>query len=138
MAVHEYKDGDILLARHITAEEWSAGLKFFSGDDDFIQVGVWGYDKDKVLQAHIHNEVARQVDWTQETLYIRKGRIKAHVYGVDERHITDFEAGEGDVLVMLRGGHGYTIIEDGTQVLEVKNGPYVGPDRDRRRFLQKG
>lgn len=137
MAIRDYVDGDILLARHIGADEWDAGLKFFSDDKDFIQVGMWGYDKDKYLQPHIHNEVARQVDWTQETLYVRKGRIVAHVYGVDERHIADFEAGEGDVLIMLRGGHGYTIVEDGSQVLEVKNGPYVGPDRDRRRFLRK-
>jgi hypothetical protein len=35
---------------------------------------------------------------------------------------------------LLRGGHGYEILEDGTQVLEVKNGPYLGPDVDRRRL----
>ena len=36
--------------------------------------------------------------------------------------------------MLLRGGHGYEILEDGTQVLEVKNGPYLGPDVDRRRL----
>jgi hypothetical protein len=41
---------------------------------------------------------------------------------------------EGDILILLQGGHGYEILEDGTQVLEVKNGPYIGADLDRRRF----
>ena len=37
---------------------------------------------------------------------------------------------------MLRGAHGYDILENGTQVLEVKNGPYVGAELDRKRIEQ--
>ena len=36
------KDG-IVLARHITAEDIKPGLNFFSQDNEFIQVGVWGH-----------------------------------------------------------------------------------------------
>lgn len=127
------KDG-ITLAKHISAKEWGEGLRFFSSDDEFIQVGTWCYDRDKELLAHIHNEVERKVFWTQEVLYIKQGAIRARVYDVNEVFIEEIIAKEGDVLVMLRGGHSYTILENNTQVLEVKNGPYVGADRDRRRF----
>lgn len=135
MNVREVKEGDLVLARYVPAgEAWSGGLNFFSPDDDFIQVGTWGYESGKELKAHIHNEVPREVRWTQEVLYVRRGRILAHVFDTSEREVAKITAGEGDLLMMLRGGHGYEILEDGTQVLEVKNGPYVGPERDRRRI----
>lgn len=133
--VTEIKEGDIVLARHIPADAvWRDGLNFFSQDDDFIQVGVWGYDAGKQLKAHIHNEVARTVLWTQEVLFVRTGRIRSNVYDTAEQRVAELEVGPGDVIILLRGGHGYDILEDGTQVLEIKNGPYVGADLDRRRF----
>lgn len=131
----EVKEGDIILARHIpAAEAWKDGLQFFSQDSEFIQFGTWGYSKDKNLLAHIHNEVKREVQWTQEVIYVRQGKIRAHIFNSKEQKITDIDVNEGDIIVLLRGGHGYTVVEDGTQVLEVKNGPYVGPDKDRRRI----
>ena len=135
MAVKEVKQGDLILARHIpSADAWQGDLNFFSPDEDYIQVGTWGYDSGKELLAHTHNEVTRNVLWTQETLYIRKGRILVQVYNTEEVIVDEWEAAEGDIVILLRGGHGYHILEDGTQVLEVKNGPYVGADKDRRRL----
>ncbi len=133
--VVEIKEGDLVLARHIPASAaWKDGLNFFSQDEDFIQVGVWGYGAGKELKAHIHNEVKREVLWTQEVLFVRTGKLQANIFDTNEAKVAELEINAGDVIILLRGGHGYDIIEDGTQVLEIKNGPYVGPDQDRRRF----
>lgn len=133
--MNEYKDGDVVLARHIPADEaWSAPLKFFSADEDFIQVGAWSYDAGKHLLAHTHNEVPRTFPRTQEALFVWKGSIRAHVYDTRREKIDEFVAREGDVVIMLAGGHGYDVLEDGTRVLEVKNGPYVGAEADRVRL----
>jgi len=60
--MNEVKERDLVLARHIPSDEvWKNGLSFFSQDSEFIQVGSWGYEKDKSLKAHIHNEVPREV-----------------------------------------------------------------------------
>ena len=135
VSVVEVKEGEMVLARHIPADVvWNDGLSFFSGDDEYIQVGVWGYSAGKELKAHIHNEVTREVLWTQEVIFVRKGRIRANIYDTRETKVAMLEVGAGDIIILLRGGHGYDILEDGTQVLEIKNGPYVGPDRDRRRI----
>ena len=135
MAINEIKEGNIILARHITASEaWDKGLHFFSMDTDYIQVGTWGYDSGKELLAHTHNKVEREVLWTQEVLYVRKGSIKAKIYDTAENLVAELVVQEGDIVILLRGGHGYSILEDYTQVLEVKNGPYVGADADRRRL----
>ncbi len=135
MAVYEVNEGGVVLARHIPAEDaWSPGLNFFSPEQDYIQVGTWGYDKDKELLAHTHNEVLREVHRTQEVLYVRQGSIRADIYNSREEKISELIVKEGDVIVLLGGGHGYHILEDETQVLEIKNGPYLGADVDRRRL----
>lgn len=135
MAVTEIKQGELVLARHIPASvAWSGGLQFFSPEGDYQQVGTWGYEQGKRLLAHSHNEVSREVLWTQEVLYVRAGRVRAEIYDMADQKVADLEAGAGDILVLLRGGHGYHILQDGTQVLEIKNGPYVGADADRRRL----
>ena len=135
MPVHEIKERDLVLARHIpAADAWSGGLKFFSADQEFVQVGTWNYDAGKKLLAHAHNPVKREVPWTQEILYVRRGKLRAHIYDTHGEKVAELVVNEGDVIALLMGGHGYEILEDGTQVLEIKNGPYVGADADRRRL----
>ena len=133
--VVEVKEGELVLARHIPATVvWQDGLNFFSQDDEFIQVGAWGYNEGKELKAHIHKEVKREVLWTQEVLFVRSGKLKANIFDTSENKVAELEVNAGDVIILLQGGHGYDILEDGTQVLEIKNGPYLGPDIDRRRL----
>jgi hypothetical protein len=134
MSIKEVIKDGLILARHIPTGDWKEGLNFFSKDPESIQAGAWWYDSGKELAKHIHNEVARTVERTQEVLYIRKGKIKAQIFDLQENLVDEIIVSEGDTLILLEGGHGYTILEDGTQVLEVKNGPYLGAEIDRRRF----
>ena len=131
----EIKKNEIVLARHITAADIKPGLNFFSDDSEFIQVGVWGhYEKGKKLNAHIHNTVERTANRTYEALYVIKGGIKADVFDLEENFVESLEVRQGEILVLLESGHGYTITEEDTTVLEIKNGPYLGAETDRRRF----
>ncbi len=127
----------MVLARHIPESvAWSDSFQFFSPDEDYLQVGTWHYPEGKELLAHAHNKVQREVAWTQEVLYVRRGRLRAKIYNSKRELVATWEASDGDILVLLRGGHGYEILESGTQVLEIKNGPYVGAERDRVRLFQ--
>ena len=86
----EVKDKDVVLARYIPASTaWEEGLSFFSDDDDYIQVGTQGYDSPKELLAHTHNEVHRDVAWTQEVIFVKKGSIKAEIYDLSNKKIKD-------------------------------------------------
>lgn len=134
MSIKEIIKDGVILARYIPSDSWTEGLTFFSKDDEFIQAGAWGYDSGKELLPHIHNEVNRTITRTQELLYIRKGKILAKIYDLEENLVEEVEVSAGDMLVLLNSGHGYRILEDGTQVLEVKNGPYLGAEVDRKRF----
>lgn len=127
------KEGNIL-AKYIKADEWNEGLNFFSNDADFIQVGAWKYQKGKDLLNHVHNEVKREVTRTCECLYIISGSVQVRIYDLEKNLMDEFTAAAGDIVILLECGHGYTILEDNTKVLEVKNGPYMGADIDRTRF----
>ena len=134
MKIKEFTQNGKILARHIPSDQWKEGLSFFSTDKEYIQVGAWNYPKGKELLAHIHNRVIRSIDRTQEVLFVRKGSIRATIYSLKAKIIGTCIVKEGDLLILLSCGHGYTIMEDGTQVLEVKNGPYKGAEIDRRRI----
>ncbi len=123
-----------VLARHITAQDWKEGLGFFSNDQEYIQVGTWFYPKDKQLAKHIHHVVERVVDRTQEVVVVMEGSLKASIYTLDEVWVEDVVVKTGEVLILLNCGHGYEILEDDTRVFEIKNGPYLGAEVDRRRF----
>ena len=126
------------LAVYLPSSLWSKGLTFFSKDEDFLQVGVWGYDKGIKLQPHIHNEVKRDISRTQEVIFVKSGKVAASIFNEEGDFVERLELGAGDALILLKGGHGYEMLENDTRVLEVKNGPYPGAEIDRRRIEWKG
>lgn len=122
------------LAVQIKEDDWSDGLKFYSQDDDYVQVGTWVYGAGKSLKAHTHNIVDRTSNRTQEVIFVKKGRLLSEIYDEDSNLVESIELSTGDCLVLLAGGHGYKVLDDDTQVLEIKNGPYAGAEIDRTRL----
>ena len=125
-----------LIARLVRSEAlWSnSGLAFWSDDSEFVQVGTWAHPKGTHLAAHIHNLFPRQASRTQEVVYVVGGSLTARLFDERGEEVAEIVMGAGDILICLSGGHGYSINEAETRVLEIKNGPYSGPELDRRRL----
>ena len=121
------------LAYRITADI-PEGLCTCSGDGDFLQVLSWNYDAGKKLKAHEHLEAPREITYTQEAVVVLSGSLKARIYDRKQSPVTELTLVTGECLVLLEGGHSYEILENGTRALEIKNGPYVGAEADRRRI----
>lgn len=134
MKTERIVDGDLTLAIIIRNADWEEGLNFVSSDEDYIQVGIWGYDKGRKLAAHIHLSAPREISHTQELVFVKDGRIRADLYAEKKEFLRSVELGKGDAIILLKGGHGYEILDDGTKILEVKNGPYIGAEKDRERI----
>jgi len=134
MKMEKIKDGDSVLAIVLRGGDWEDGLNFVSSEGDYQQVGTWTYKKGHKTKPHIHLIEPREVLRTQEVVFVRDGRVKVDIYTEKEEFLESVELGEGDVIIILGGGHGYEMLEDDTRVLEVKNGPYLGPDKDRKRI----
>lgn len=124
----------IVAARYITMDDYKKGLSFFSKDEEFIQVGAWNYDKDKILLTHFHNKFDRNFNRTNEVLIVMQGSIKADIFTFEGTLIETVILNSNEILILIECAHGYKILEDNTLVIEVKNGPYFGPDIDRTRI----
>ena len=85
-----------------------------------------------MIPAHTHNPVRREVSYTQEALFIRKGKVRVDFYSQQQEYRTSRVLGTGDVILLISGGHGFEVLED-LNMVEVKQGPYVG-DTDKTRF----
>jgi hypothetical protein len=115
-------------------EDWVRGLNFITPGDMFVQVGSWWYEKGKVLDKHIHKEFDRVATRTQECVYIRKGSMKVTLYTEALVEMEQFVLNTGDLAVFAYGGHGYEILEDDTQIIESKNGPFIDVETDKSKF----
>ena len=82
----------------------------------------------------MHLPAPREVLKTQEVVLVKEGKLRIDLYSQEEKLLRSIQMKAGDIGVFLHGGHGYEILEDDTKVVEIKNGPYVGPDKDRKRI----
>ncbi|MDB9900842.1 hypothetical protein OAD37_03520 [Gammaproteobacteria bacterium] len=114
--------------------DWVKGLNFITPDEHFVQVGSWWYDKGKKLDSHIHKEFDRNATRTQESIYVKQGSLKVLLYTEKKEFFQDYILRQGDLAVFGYGGHGYEILEDNTQVIESKNGPFISVDKDKNKF----
>jgi hypothetical protein len=109
------------------------GIEFFTPGDFSQQLGYMKHQKGETIQEHIHILHAREVTNTQETLIVKKGRVKINFYNEDKTLFTTRELKTGDVVLLASGGHGFEFLEE-TEMIEVKQGPYCG-DQDKIRFV---
>jgi mannose-6-phosphate isomerase-like protein (cupin superfamily) len=84
------------------------------------------------IQPHVHKKVERSVEYTQEVLLIRSGRLTVNFYTEEKDFLFDRELRAGDVILLVKGGHGFEMLEE-VEMYEVKQGPYVG-EHDKERF----
>jgi len=97
-------------------------------------VGSWWYQKGKKLASHVHNEFDRNASRTQEMTYVKKGSMRVLLYDEDYNYLEEYILNEGDLAVFVFGGHGYEILENNTQIIETKNGPFVDVETDKTKF----
>lgn len=132
MNVDSVTHDNAIIAKILRNAEWPEGLTFFTSESDYIQVSTWNYNKGKHLKAHSHKEYKRTSSRTQEVVFIKSGRMKVIFYNEDGKKIKEDILNKGDVAIIFSGGHSYDILEDKTEILEFKNGPYLGIENDKR------
>ena len=121
----------VIYAKIYRNSEWPENLNFYTQDKDFVQVSTWNYNNGKHLKAHKHKIAKRISDRTQEVIFVKSGKMNAFFYSEDHKLICNKIIETGDFVIIFSGGHAYDILEDKTQIFEIKNGPYLGIDIDK-------
>ena len=109
------------------------GIHFFTPNDYSQQLAYMSHPTGKEIQPHVHKKVQREVHYTQETLFIRKGKLQVDFYSDDQQYLESRVLEAGDVILLIKGGHGFKVLED-LEMFEVKQGPYAG-DEDKIKFV---
>ncbi|MBP5976071.1 hypothetical protein HW132_25880 [Brasilonema sp. CT11] len=121
-----------LLALIVSQKFDKPGIHFFTPNELSQQLAYMHHPVGKVIQPHVHNPVPREVQYTQEVLFIRKGKLRVDFYNNQQEYLESRILEPGDVVLLVTGGHGFEVLEE-IEMIEVKQGPYVG-EQDKTRF----
>ena len=120
------------IALIIRADFDEPGIHFFTPPNFSQQLACMTHPEGKKIEPHVHNLVSRQVLYTQEVLFVRKGRLKVDLFTSTKKFISSHVLEAGDVILLCGGGHSFEMLEE-TSMIEVKQGPYAG-ENDKSRF----
>jgi mannose-6-phosphate isomerase-like protein (cupin superfamily) len=122
---------DMPLAYIIRGQLMPDKTTFLTPSDFNQQVGFVVYPAGGVIPRHVHRPLERHLVGTSEVLVVRQGRCEIDVYNDDRQLVATRELREGDIMLLVGGGHGFRVLEP-TVLLEVKQGPYTGVDEKIR------
>jgi len=130
--IEKIRDQNAELAIIVRSSFSQPGINFFTPNDYSQQLAYMNHPTGKEIQPHVHKKVQREVHYTQETLFIRKGKLQVDFYTDEQAFLESRILEAGDVILLIKGGHGFKVLED-LEMFEVKQGPYAG-DEDKIKF----
>lgn len=116
---------DTLLAIVVRNDFRGGQYNFMTPDDFPMQLGVNFYAPGDRIHPHLHVQASRDVTSQQELIFMKRGRAVLHLYTDQRRLAADVELRAGDCVLLAHGGHGFDVLEE-TQLIEAKQGPYLG------------
>ena len=130
--VEKIVNENIILGLIIRDGYENEGVTFFTSPEDSQQLAYMKHPKGHSILPHIHNEVKREVLYTNEVLIIKKGSLRIDFYNSQKIYLESRILNQGDVVLLMSGGHGFVAL-DNLEMYEVKQGPFVGTS-DKVRF----
>lgn len=129
--VETIRDGDEALAIIVRGDYRPDSTRFLTPPDYKQQLGFVVYPAGSEIPRHDHRPVERSIRGSSECLVVRRGRSELTVYDRQRREVCRRMLEEGDIVLLVSGGHGFRQIED-TVFLEIKQGPYPGVEEKER------
>jgi hypothetical protein len=121
-----------ILALILRVTYTSSGIQFFTPPEFTQQLAYMHRPAGYVIVPHVHNVVRREVEFTKEVLVIKSGKVRIDFYNDDKAYLESRILNAGDVVLLALGGHGLEMLQS-SEIIEIKQGPYVG-DLDKNRF----
>lgn len=123
---------EVMIALILRSDYHKEGIEFFTPGNFSQQLAYMNRPVGHKISPHVHNKVRREVLFTQEVLFIKKGKVKVDFFNDAQKYLESVILNTGDVILLSSGGHGFEMLEQ-TEIIEVKQGPYSG-DADKIRF----
>lgn len=124
--------GEQLIAIIVRSTFRENGIRFLTPNAFSQQLAYMRHPVGKLIEPHVHNPVPREVVYTQEVLFLKRGKLRVDFYDDKCSYLESRILEAGDTILLASGGHGFEVIEE-IEMIEVKQGPYAG-DADKTRF----
>jgi len=108
------------------------GIKFFTPNNFSQQLAYMKRPNGYEIKPHIHQIISKKIEFTQEVLFIKSGKIRVDFYDKEKNYLLSKILSKGDIILLSEGGHGFKVIEE-CEMYEVKQGPYDEAN-DKKRF----
>jgi cupin fold WbuC family metalloprotein len=129
--IYSKNESDLLLLVINRREEITENRTDLCPDTELLQISTKILKKDTSFKPHKHNIIERKTYNTNETWIILQGSVHAKFWDTDDKIIYETALKSGDCAVVFHAGHGFEVLEEGTILYEIKNGPYYGQVKDK-------
>jgi hypothetical protein len=130
--IETISEGSTTFAIIIRSQFTREGIEFLTPNEFSQQLAYMKRPTGYIIQPHVHNPVRREIQYTKEVLFIKSGVVRVDFYSESQVYLESTILNVGDFILLAFGGHGFEIIEE-AEIIEIKQGPYVG-EQDKLRF----
>ena len=127
-----YDKNNNLLAIVVKSNSSTKEKDFHTDDASEFQIASFNLKKDEIIQRHYHEKQKRTIFSTNEVIVLQSGKMTLTLYDIDLNKVEEIILEGGDMVALFNGGHELRIDEQ-TQFIEVKQGPY-DEEKDKTRF----
>ena len=129
--IYSKNEPDLLLLAINRREDITENRTDLCPETELLQISTKILKKDTSFKPHKHNTIERKTYNTNETWIILEGSVQAKFWDTDDKIIYETVLKSGDCAVVFHAGHGFEVLEKGTILYEIKNGPYYGQAKDK-------
>jgi hypothetical protein len=133
MTIEYVKYEDLDLAIIISDDHQEDGVRFVTPENYSQQLAYMHHDSGWIIKPHTHLLSQKKVEFTQEVLVIKRGRLRVDFYDTNCEYIKSRILKTGDIILLAFAGHGFEVLEE-LEMIEIKQGPYSGETADKRKF----
>lgn len=130
MAVEQITFNGKRYAEVIWADTRVETTTFFSPPESSFQFGLLAHSAGFVEPPHYHAEFTRPIQDLQQMFVVQRGVVAVQLYSDDCQLLREIVLRAGDAIVLIHGIHAISVLED-MQCISVKQGPFLGPDKDK-------
>ena len=106
-----------------------------TSEDSFLQVCYLNLQRGMSVQPHLHLKNSKKTTKSSEAWIVISGSIEATFFDVDKSKVYKSILKKGDISILFNGGHSFKSLSKNTKIFEIKNGPYLGPNKEKENFI---
>lgn len=130
MSVEVVEHGGRRYAEIIWAGTTVETTKFYSPDKSSFQFGLLAHGAGFTEEPHSHMRIERVIDDLQQMFVVQFGVIAVDFFTDEGEKFRDVTLRTGDAILLVDGAHSIRILEK-MQCISVKQGPFMGADKDK-------